>query len=1695
METKKKSLYKKTRRILFRTFLFLILIFVALVLLIRSPWGQDKIINQVTHYVSSKTSTPFNIEKFFLTFDGNLNIQGFSLKDQQEKTLVYFEELELNIPLFTIFKEQKIHLKNIELKGLESTVYRLKNKDFNYQFLIDAFASSDEKEEENDSEFDFFIGRINLKNGQLTYLDEEEALEAEVVLGHLLVQMKTFDLKNLNFEIDEFLILQSDFKYTQKQTENKLIETDEQKDDLATDGPDLNLKINDFSLVELATEINYYEDDYTAFLEQFNWKDLELDLKEKQLTWKLLNIEESKVDLDLAQKEVSKNSANKAEDFVVEWPAWEIAFEQLSVKNQKFTQTTKGEKLNKNTFDASPVEFNQLHLDLSDLSYLPSEKNLKLKLKQFQFEEHTGLALKNLNFNLQVNQQAIDFDQLQLNTLQNQLKGNARIQFTSLTNFINYPEEFTDLHLDVAGNFQLKEFKPFLPNFKQNEALVNLAKHPIQTKIKANGKKGNINLQPSFVHWNTTKINFAGTLHNLMKANQSLTLDTYYLSTKKEDLLLWLPTERIAQIDLPDGISLTGSLTNKQNLWTTKSSLKSDFGSVNLEGKIDLDQEISFDFSTNASDLALAKILQNKDLSPLNMHFNVKGKYKDLSNIDVDFNSEITKLTAFNQNFDGLQLSLQLKESKGDLSLNFENENIDLNLHSPVELADNFYVFQPKLEVKGVDFYSLGWLKEDIRARFIVDAAFSGNPEEFDFSLSIPEFVSVYEKKSYRLRGFDIEAQIGTNKTNLQTKSKFLNSQLKANKHPRDLVDASLKYLQKYLTDFKVEENESEGAEVDLEWDVQLTNIPLLSEVYLEDLDKMDTLKLSLDFKEEKNEIRINSTLPELIYKDIQLNDLAITANANPQKADFSIGFESLENAGFKLAKTQLFGNYEDHAWKVAFEAYQDDEAFFLIRSFIEKDKNLWRFSLDQKQLILNRQQWKVHPKNYIKFGNRSIAIKDFQLEHKQQKLSIQNDLEIPEEHVAVLFKDFKLATLSSYFHPDALFANGDINGSLAVVKPYEQMGFLADLNIDNLAIKNQHLGKFELNASANGNNTYKTKIQLKGAQIDFFAEGKYFYEKQEPKLAISAQLKKLNLDLIAFYLPELIDEAEGEIRSDFELKGSTNKLSYAGNLQMKEIGFRAKPVNTKFYFGEEFIQFNQNEIEFKNFTIADAQKNKFNTSGKVFIENPSNPIFNLNFKAENFQLLDAKRNETTAYFGQANFDLNAQLTGNLNVPVVNLDFTLNKSSNISYIIPEAQADVVDREGVVLFVNKSNPNDILTRATEKEFNDLIKGFEIDAKIKVDPEAKITVIFNPRTGDQIQLQGNADLLAQVKRNGNIDLSGTYEVKQGFFEINLYNLVTRRFRLAEGSKVSWYGDPYNADLDIRAVYQIETSPSALMASQLASEASSIKNQYRRLLPFLVYLDVDGNLSAPLLNFALDMPEDQRAAINGTVYTRINQLNQQEDERNKQVFSLLVLNRFYPELGSDGSQGGAATLARNNLNQALADQLNAFSNKLIGNTGIQLNFDINSYTDFETGVGQERTDLDVSAQKKLFNDRLVVEAGSQVNVQGEQRPGESNVAVGNVSVEYLITQDGRWKARGFRKSEYENVIDGQVFISGIALIFTREFNEFNELWKSLFNSTETLEEEEKEKKELEETEKKKKQSEENKKTKSQARIENEN
>ncbi|NNE75554.1 MAG: translocation/assembly module TamB, partial [Pricia sp.] len=367
--------------------------------------------------------------------------------------------------------------------------------------------------------------------------------------------------------------------------------------------------------------------------------------------------------------------------------------------------------------------------------------------------------------------------------------------------------------------------------------------------------------------------------------------------------------------------------------------------------------------------------------------------------------------------------------------------------------------------------------------------------------------------------------------------------------------------------------------------------------------------------------------------------------------------------------------------------------------------------------------------------------------------------------------------------------------------------------------------------------------------------------------------------------------------------------------------------------------------------------------------------------------------------------------------------------------------------------NRENPDAILTRNDQEETPSIFKGFDVNTVLEIADDAVFHIIIDERTGDNLEVSGEGELNLNMSPNGQINLTGRYELNSGHYETSLYNLVNRKFRIKPGGTITWRGDPMDAALDVTAIYDVETSAAPLMAAVTSGQDVSVTGKYQQVLPFLVYLNVEGELLEPKLSFDLDMPEDAQGSLGGAVYGRVQQLNEQEAALNKQVFSLLALNRIFPHPASDGSSGRPVALARDNVNKVLSGQLNAFSDKIFGNSGFEVDFDLDSFTDYQGDSPQDRTQLNISAQKKLFDDRLVVTAGSAVDVEGSAQADQGQTPIiGNVSLEYLLTEDGRYRLKGFRKNEYENVIDGQLIVTGLALIFNREFNRFSQLFNPL-------------------------------------------
>jgi hypothetical protein len=161
------------------------------------------------------------------------------------------------------------------------------------------------------------------------------------------------------------------------------------------------------------------------------------------------------------------------------------------------------------------------------------------------------------------------------------------------------------------------------------------------------------------------------------------------------------------------------------------------------------------------------------------------------------------------------------------------------------------------------------------------------------------------------------------------------------------------------------------------------------------------------------------------------------------------------------------------------------------------------------------------------------------------------------------------------------------------------------------------------------------------------------------------------------------------------------------------------------------------------------------------------------------------------------------------------------------------------------------------------------------------------------------------------------------------------------------------------------------------------------------------------------------------------------------------MLLLGRFVQENPLQSESAGTSALLRSTVSSFLTEQLNRFSSGFV--PGVELNFDIQSYEDYQSGNAEGRTQVEVGLKKELFDNRLTVEIGGSVDVEGEKAKQNSagNIA-GDVTVEYKLTEDGRYRLKGFRNNQYEGVIEGQLVETGVGVVYVRDFNWWRELFR---------------------------------------------
>ncbi|ALJ06829.1 hypothetical protein APS56_11295 [Pseudalgibacter alginicilyticus] len=1623
--------------------LFLILLF------IRSPWGQNIIVNKAVAFVSNKTHTKIVLKKLFITFNGNIQLNGLYLEDTKGDTLVYSKSLEANVPLWTMMTGKGVGVDALYWEGLRANIIRKDTIDgYNFQFLIDAFASTDTTSVKTDSTstpLKIILGNLNFKNLDIVFDDNVIGTNSQFKIGKLQADFDKTDLEQMFFETSKIELTDSNIKFIQKQVP-KVADSSASKLPV--------LVIEKLKMNNVLADYKSFGDNIAA---KANIQDFYAEIPSLNLvtnTFKLDDIRLKNSSFVLHTKSNPNLASHNPEETsnAFQWPEQKITVNNINFQNIAFSYFVDDEKANTGSLNPKAMVWTDLNFLANNI--ILKDKTAKLHIENTSIKENSGLDLKALSLSLSVSDQTLNLKNLKTALNNNNLEANLHLEYSALSSLMKAPET-SKIDLNIPNfKIDINDIFLFQPELKKNAILDSLSSKPFTGNIKANGYLSKIRISSIKANWgNSTKFSANGNIQNATNTDSlQLNIPNFYAITKRSDISKFV-NEKETGVRLPEDLKLTGEIKGALNNIYTNAVLNTSQGLAKLIGHLKNANDLEFTADVSIENYQLDDLLQNKQLGPLNTTIKAQGKGKNINTLNANLEATISNFKYNNYDVNDLKLIGNIKNGRGIITSNYKDSNLNADLNAKLILDSMAPEAHIKLNIIGANLQTLGIMQRDIKTSMNIQTDFKGNGTNYDITTEINDGVVVYDNKTYLLGRVNAMAHIRKDTTSVSIKNKLINMILQSNAEPQKFSKALRNHIASYFyRDQKISDRLSQPVHLKLRG--HINQAPILNDVFLVNAKDLDTINLAIDFNEKARQLKANVEVPHINYSGMVLDSLAFSMDTDNEKFTFDIGFKNILAGPLNIPKTTIVGNQSNNKLDLNISAFRDNTQMMYVDANITGNREKLNLHVIPEKLILNNENWSIPANNELIFtDNKKLAFSNFKINKNEQSIEITDKLSnVSKNHIAITYTNFKISEILDYLNPKTKLATGILQGDFIIESPFQETGVLANLSVNQLKVMEVNLGTLKLDAKSLGGKSYDFNAKLKGGEINLDLKGGYIARQTGANLDLNLDINQFNMKALTGFSQSNISEADGTFSGNFKLTGTTEQPNYEGKLNFNNAYFKLSKFNTGFTLANETLNINNTGVSMNNFTISDVNKNTFALSGKIGTASFINPTFNLKLKANDFQFINATKEDNDFLYGKARFNADASILGDLQIPKVDMNVTVDSETDITYVLPSASVNIEERDGVVLFVNRENPDAILTQTEEKTAT--IKGFDITTSLKIGKEAAFTLLIDEETGDNFKVSGEGDFNFKMNPNGNMTLAGIYEVETGHYELNLYNLVNRKFNLESGSRVTWSGDPFDAKMDIKALYEVDASASTLMAPIYSNDNVS-SNKFRQVLPFYVYLNIDGQLMEPKINFNLDMPEEDQGAIGGQVYGRVQQLNQQEDELNRQVFSLLVLNRFYPDSGSDGSTGGVASIARDNLNDAVSDQLNIFSDKLLGQTGFELDFGLDSYTDYQGNSPEDRTQLDIAAQKKLFNDRLIVRVGSEVDIQGSSSTDEETPLIGNVSIEYLLSENGRYRLKGFRKNEFENVIDGQTIVSGISVIFTQEFNKFRALWEALLTS----------------------------------------
>ncbi len=1075
---------------------------------------------------------------------------------------------------------------------------------------------------------------------------------------------------------------------------------------------------------------------------------------------------------------------------------------------------------------------------------------------------------------------------------------------------------------------------------------------------------------------------------------------------------------------------MDANLTIKSAIGTTISNLS--LTNINNIDYANYNGEIEF------VDFNLGTFIENPLLGKISLKGNVKGKGFSLKNLETIIIGTISKLDFNGYNYKNITINGQVKNKLFDGKLIANDEYFKMNFKGLADLSSTVNKYNFNLSASHIDLKKTNLLLRDSIAilKGKVSLNMVGNSLEDMIGMGSFKNISyTNSKKTYKFKKFLILSTVKDSVKKITIDSEdILKGELKGKFKFNQLLPLTQNALGSIYTNYTPFPVDSHQF---ISFNFKVYN--QIIDVFFPKISIAKNTKIKGKIKSDNNLLKLTIHSPKIIAYNTEIKDLHLRTDNQNKLYNTHVLASEINTKYYKVTKLNLLNKTVNDTlfFKSMFKGGKLNKENFNLDFYytINTDKKSV-VGIQKSSLEIKGNTWKINPKddnkNKVTFELKTsdFTFSPFLLTSSKQKIEFKGSLKDSlHKNLQANFTKVKLKTLLPQI--DSLDLKGVVNGSVHFVQEngiYKPQGTLL---INNFEINKVNQGNLAINVK--GDNSYRKyaiNVSLEKEQVkSITATGNLDFSAKHPTIDVKTAIKDYNLKAFSPLGREVLSRIRGKASGNFTLKGSLNNPEMKGRLVLKNTGLMFPYLNVDYDFADEsVVLLNGQSFMLEDIELSDTKyRSKGKLKGTITHQNFESWYMNLEIEANNLLVLDTQDTEETLYYGTAFLKGTAEIIGLTD----NLDINVNGSTQKGtiFIIPLKDIQTVENYKLIHFKSENN----LDEKKQKELAvDAIKGLSLNINLEVTKDAVAQVVIDEEYGSQLKGRGTGDLQIKIDTRGTFSMYGDYTIDRGVYDFKYGGVVNKPFVIQKGSTVSWNGSPFEADLDITAVYQTKANPAVLLENFNSN----------RNIPIDLVTKITGGLFSSKQNLDIKLPNvDPAIASELDFILNDNDVNQ----KTIQFISLLAFGNFAnpdkTDINVNNLVTGTATSA---IASAFSRLLNSNDNKF--KLGLDYKQGKKNQIDNPNLNTDDQVDFSINSQvseRVIINGKFGVPVGS--NTQSS--------AVGEVKVEVLLNKEGNFRGVIFnRQNEIQYSTDEGGYTQGVGLSYHVNFNTLSDLFGKL-------------------------------------------